>query len=302
MSVVLGEFAINPACINSISELSLGLKVFGFEHGAVISDFPNGWHKAVRVHASQMPDPDRTLFLDKLSRLRERAIARVRPSMPRESWREQAIASNAGHPFYAILDEVESPGCRSYSTAMDDENLRSGLRENKVPRNAADLVKSFWPLVVSSDRFSIIDPYFKPDGAHKNFVRELIAARRTAVKSILFLDLNIEFDDDPHEMRNGSDECISAFRHWANGIGENVAFTLRWWADDGIGELHPRYLLTERGGVRLDRGAVVPPQLNQQDHDTDVSMLTDYFVKEVERRYSGTYNPLALKKEARFRI
>jgi len=302
MSVVLGEFAVNPACIKSISELSLSLKVFGFEHGAVISDFPNGWHKVVRARASQMPDQDRALFLDKLNRLREKAIARVRPSVAHGSWLEQAIASNAGQPFYAILDEAESLGCRSYEAAIDDDNLRSGLRENKVPRNALDLVKSFWPLVVSSDRFSIIDPYFKPDGPHKNFVRELIAARRTAVKSILFLDLHIEFDDDPREMRNGSDECIAAFRQWAGGIGDNVAFTLRWWADDGIGELHPRYLLTERGGVRLDRGAVIPPQLNQQDHDTDVSMLTEHFVKEVERRYSGTYNPLALKMEARFRI
>ena len=302
MSVVLGEFAVNPACINSIAELRLSLQVFGFEHGAVISDFPNGWHKAVRAHASQMPDPDRTRFLEKLEHLRERAIARVRPSVLSGSWLEQTVESNANQPFYAILDEEESHGCLSYATAMDDGNLRSGLRERKVSRNAADLVKSFWPLIVSSDRFSIIDPYFKPDSAHKKFVRELIAARRTSTKSILFLDLHIEFDNDPREMRDGSDACVSAFRTWASDIGSNIAINLRWWADDGVGELHPRYLLTERGGVRLDRGAVVPPQLNQQDHDTDVSMLTDHFVKEVERRYSGTYNPLALKKEERFRI
>ncbi len=302
MSVVLGEFAVNPACICSSADVSLGLKVFGFEHGAVISDFPNGWYKNIRARANQLPDPDRGHFLGKLILLRERAVARMRPSVAGGSWLEQAVTSNVVHPFHAILDETESADCRGYATAMDDENLRSGLRENKVPRNAVDLVKSFWPLVVSSDRFSIIDPFIKPDLAHKNFLRELVAARRTVSKATLYLDLHMEFDDDPREKRDGSVASKSVFKSWAEDIGENLVFTLHWWTDGGVGELHPRYLLTERGGVRLDRGAVVPPQLDQQDHDTDVSMLTDHFVKMVERRYSGTYQPLALKEKDSFRI
>lgn len=302
MSVVLGEFAVNPACISTSSDLSLSLKVFGFEHGAVISDFPNDWYKAIRARAAQMPDPDKTQFLEKLDRLRERAVARVRPSTQGDSWLEQAIVSNAVRPFHSILDEAESAGCLCYTTAMDDDNLRSGLREGKVQRHAAELVKSFWPLVVSSDRFSIIDPYLKPNRAHKNFVRELITARRTANKALLYLDLHIEFDNNPLEMRDGSATCISAFKEWGRGVGENIVFTLHWWTDEGVGELHPRYLITDRGGVRLDRGAVVPPELDKQDHDTDVSMLTEHFVKEVERRYSGTYQPLALKARVSFRV
>jgi hypothetical protein len=302
MAVVLGEFAVNPACICSGADVSLCQKVFGFEHGAVISDFPNGWYKDIRARFNQMPDPDRGHYLSKLLLLRDRAVARVRPSVAGDSWLEQAITSNVAHPFHAILDETESAGCRGYATAMDDENLRSGLRENKVPRNAADLVKSFLPLVVSSDRFSIIDPFIKPDPAHKNFLRELVAARRTVSKTTLYLDLHMEFDDDPREKRDGSLASKSVFKSWARDIGENLVFALHWWSDGGVGELHPRYLLTERGGVRLDRGAIVPPQLDQQDHDTDVSMLTDHFVKEVERRYSGTYRPLALKEKDTFCI
>ncbi len=301
MSIVLAEFAVNPACICSSADVSLCQKVFGFEHGAVISDFPNGWYKNIRERAKQMQEPDRENFLGKLLLLRERAVARVRPSVAGGSWLEQALASNAAHQFHAIIDEVESANCRGYAAAMDDENLRSGLRENKVPRNATDLIKSFWPLVVSSDRFSIVDPFIKPDHAHKNFLRELVAARRSVNRSLLYLDLHMEFDDDPREKRDGSLASKAAFRSWANDVGENLVFTLHWWMDGGVGELHPRYLITERGGVRLDRGAVIPPLLDQQDHDTDVSMMTDHFVKEVERRYSGTYRPLALKEKDSFR-
>lgn len=302
MSVVLGEFAVNPACIRSGADVSLCQKVFGFEHGAVISDFPNGWYKDIRARFNQMPDPDRGHYLSKLLLLRDRAVARVRPSVAGGSWLEQALSSNANYPFHAILDEVESANCRSYATAMDDENLRTGLRENKVPRNAKDLIKSFLPLVVSSDRFSVIDPFIKPDHAHKNFLRELVAVRRSVSSAVMYLDLHMEFEDDPREKRDGSEASKLAFRNWAKDIGENLAFTLHWWMDGGVGELHPRYLLTERGGVRLDRGAVVPPLLDQQDHDTDVSMLTDDMVKKVERRYSGTYQPLALKERDSFRI
>jgi hypothetical protein len=207
-----------------------------------------------------------------------------------------------GLPFHAILDEADAAACRRYSDAIDDVDLRLGLRENKVPRNATDLVKSFWPLAVSSERFSVIDPYLKPDPAHQKFLSALVDARRTASRAVLYLDLHMEFDDDPRQMRNGSVECKAAFKAWARGIGENLIVSLRWWTDSGVGELHPRYLLSERGGVRLDRGAVVPPQLDQQDHDTDIGMLAEHFVKEVERRYSGTYRPLDLKEQDNFRV
>jgi len=300
--VVLGEFAVNPACLCSSADLSIGLKVFGFEHGAVVSDFPNGWYKELRARAKQMPEPDRNVFLGKLHLFRERAVARVRSSELGETWLAQALTANAKIPFHAILDEADSAQCRSYAAAMDDVDLRVGLRENKVPRNAADLVKSFWPLAVSSERFSVIDPYLKPDSAHQKFLRALIDARRTASRAVLYLDLHMEFDDDPREMRDGSMACKAAFKAWARGIGDNLIVSLRWWADSGVGELHPRYLLSERGGVRLDRGAVVPPQLDQQDHDTDIGMLAEHFVKEVERRYNGTYRPLDLKEQDTFRI
>lgn len=300
--VVLGEFAVNPACICSSADLSVGQQVFGFEHGAVISDFPNGWYKAIRARANQMAEPDRGIFLGKLLRFRDRAVARVRPSETGETWLDQAVASNATLPFHGILDETDSVACRSYSTAMDDEDLRAGLRENKVPRNADALVKSFWPLAVSSDKFVIIDPYIKPNEAHRKFFSALVAARRTVVKTALYLDLHMEFHGDPIELRDGTDTCKAAFKVWAKGIGENLFISLYWWADSGVGELHPRYLITERGGVRLDRGAVVPPQLDQQDHDTDISMLADHFVQEIERRYSGKYQPLKLEAKDSFRI
>jgi hypothetical protein len=63
--VVLGEFAVNPACMCTSADLSLGLNVFGFEHGAVVSDFPNGWYKLVRARANQLPNPDRGIFMGK---------------------------------------------------------------------------------------------------------------------------------------------------------------------------------------------------------------------------------------------
>lgn len=300
--VVLGEFAVNPACICSATDLGVGRQIFGFQHGAVVSDFPNGWHKEIKARASQLPEPDRGIFLGRLDQFRELAVARVRPSEPGEGWLAQATSANGRFPFHAILDFADSPVCRSYSEAIADGDLRKGLRENKIPRNPIDLVKSFWPLAVSSDKFSVIDPFLSPSPAHQNFLRALVAARRTASKGILYLDLHIEFDDDPLKMRDASDKCKSAFRTWAKGLGENLAVALRWWSDDGVGELHPRYLLSERGGVRLDRGAVVPPRLDQQDHDTDVGMLTEDFVKEIERRYSETYQPLQLKGKDCFRI
>jgi hypothetical protein len=141
-----------------------------------------------------------------------------------------------------------------------------------------------------------------PDDYHAKFLQSLVEARRTLGNSLIFLDLHIEYCSDPVERRDASQQCKNDFRSWGKSIGKNLMFSVRWWDDKGVGELHPRYLLSEKGGVRLDRGARIPPDLAQQGHDTDVCMLTDDFVKQIESRYNGTYQPLKLKDKLTFRI
>lgn len=298
---ILGEFAINPACITKPSDLKEIFNRFGFHHGAVISDFPNAWHKTVSLHASDLPEPDKSAFLDRLSRVKDSVLARVRSNSQGESWIEQARASAKDMAFYSILDTQSSEGARSYFEAMEQLDLTGGLREGKVTRTADSLVRSFLPLVLCSDKFTIVDPYVMPDAAYRKFIKALVDARRARSRSTLFVDLHLEFDENADSMRDGTPQCINAFEAWARGIGSNLVMTVHLWSDMGIGEIHPRYLLTERGGVRLDRGVRIPPQLNQQDHDTDVAMMTPHFVHEIERRYSGTYEPLKLKLKRSFR-
>lgn len=299
---VLGEFAINPVCIESRSDLRDLTNVFGFEHGAVISNFPNGWHRLVASRAEKLAEPDKSSFLESLRRLKDRAIAHIRPSEQGPTWFDQAVAANAKHPFHAVLTDEASELGRLYSEAIDDTKLRKGLREAKVPRRPVDLIASFLPLVVSSDRFTIIDPYLAPDDYYVKFMQSLVEARRTRGNSLIFLDLHIEFCSDPDELRDASQRCKNMFQTWGHSIGQNLMVNVYWWDDYGVGELHPRYLLSEKGGVRLDRGARIPPDLAQQNHDTDISMLTDEFVKQIECRYSGTYQPLKLKDKLTFRI
>ena len=299
--LVIGEFAVNPACVQSRTDLRDILNIFGFEHGAVISNFPNGWHREIADKAASLQEPERSSFLNRLKQVKERVVAHLRPSEPGITWMDQVATAQGKRPFYAVLTDANTAYGRLFSDAMDDPDLRKGLREQKVPRRPEELIRSFLPLVLSSDRFTIVDPYLAPDPYHGKFVKTLLEARRTIGNNLLYIDLHIEFDSNPAEQRDASVQCENDFRAWGQDIGNNVIFNVYWWEDRGIGELHPRYLLTDRGGVRLDRGARIPPELDKQYHDTDICMLTDDFVREIERRYSGIYQPLMLKHRFSFR-
>jgi hypothetical protein len=278
-SIVLGEFALNPACVNSFNDLKDIGRRFGFQHGAVISDFPNEWEKIVRQKASELQEPDKSAFCDRLQKLKQDAIVRTRKNKEGSSWLEQVRLAHAETPFYSVLHTESVDTFSEYSSVIDADELTADLRECKVKRTASGLISSIFPLVVSSDRFSVIDPFIEPNEANLKFLRALIQTRRTNGFGILYLDLHLEFDANAPR-RDGTEACFREFENWV--------------------KMHPRYLLTDRGGVRLDRGISIPADIVKQNHDTDVVMMTNSFKTIVERRYNGTYEPLKLVSSRKF--
>jgi hypothetical protein len=64
-----------------------------------------------------------------------------------------------------------------------------------------------------------------------------------------------------------------------------------WWDDDGIAEIHPRYLVTEKGGIRFDKGFVEPNIVDQQEAETDVLMMTLKMTASVSQKYREESSP-----------
>ena len=58
-----------------------------------------------------------------------------------------------------------------------------------------------------------------------------------------------------------------------------------WWNDPDTREIHPRYLLTDLGGIRFDRGFEQPSDHDQRAGMTDVCMMTRQKVDKEWNRY-----------------
>ena len=295
--IVIGEFAVNPECVCSIGDIRDLEKRFGFRHGAVISEFPRSWIAEVKEQAQRLEEPTRTAFKDRVSRLRETAMVRMGRNGTGTDWLARTLQSHSTKPFHAILHKVDEGPCRCFADALDDDALFSVLREAKVTRSAQSLVSAIQPLVQGSERFALIDPYFKPDRYFSKFVEELIRCATAVTRKRIYIDVHLESVSNV-----GVDASeIFSFGEWVAQLGTQLTVTVSWWKDQGNGELHPRYLITERAGVRFDRGFKIPSDMDQQNHDTDVIMMTDAMVKEVESRYSATYAPLEMLHREEYR-
>jgi hypothetical protein len=288
--VILGEFAVNPGCVTSINELTRMLRVFGFSHGAVVSEFPAKWVAEVKGKATLLEEPARTAFMEKVNRLRDKALVRLSREASGATWLDRARASNCVRPFHGILHKEKGAGFDSFDEVMNDDEFPPGLREGKAVRNPDAMVNAILPLVQCSERFSLIDPYFGPDEHFLKFVKKLVERNREIKNRALYLDIHLEHDRES-KGEVGTFE-IRRFKDWVAELPERLVVKVRWWDDERTGELHPRYLITERGGVRFDRGFITPQEYAQRENDADLSMMTEAFIKEVEHRYSEAYEPL----------
>lgn len=291
--IVLGEFAVNPECVTSMTDLTMLLRAFGFEHGAVISEFPRSWIPEVKGRAQQFEEPTCSAFRDKVDRLKTKALVRLGRAAEGATWLDRALASHQLRPYYGILHTHQTGDCRCFQTAINDDQFPYGLREGKALRNPEAMVDAILPLVQSSERFTLIDPYFSPSKDYQEFVERIVIRKREVRAGKLYIDIHLEHDEE-REGELGAAH-INNFRHWAKSLPDNLEINVRWWDDKKSGELHPRYLITERGGARFDRGFRSPDEhraAKERENDADICMMTEAFIKEIENRYSEKYQPL----------
>lgn len=288
--IVLGEFAINPDCVTNATEISALLRIFGFENGAVISEFPKSWTSEVKSRAQHMEEPARSAFLDKVNKLKEKAFVRLGRNAEGSSWESKALSSHQVRPFSGLLHTQANNDFLCFMDALENDEFPKGFREDKVPRDPDSMVNAVLPLIQASERIGLYDPYFAPDDYFAKFVKRMVERNREVRHSRLYIDIHLEHETE--KLGFLGLQQINAFKSWVDSLPKDLTVTVNWWSDSGTGELHPRYLITERGGARFDRGFKIPPVLTQQKHDADVAMMKNDFIKVIENRYKPSYKPM----------
>ena len=148
--------------------------------------------------------------------------------------------------------------------------------EAKIPRTVEALVECIAPLIHLSQQILLVDPHFTPDTARYQVALEhFLAAALAGGRRYCRLEYHTKVG-----VKDGSSE--SDRRDWITRFGKDCQqriprhvpkdVPLRimlWEVKPGGDEMHDRYVMTERGAIRIVKGL----DLGEPGQTTDVSLL-----------------------------
>ena len=294
-SELLREFALQPSLLNNWKDFRFYFDHFGIHRGRLISRFPKKWKRMVYESvSSNVGEIDRKRIEERLKFIDDKMIRMNREYDGNQNWLQNAEQSYNVFPFHAIIAS-ENPDNHEYVLISDNIDEQNTLwrvdTEFAVPRNPESLAVIVSQLFQISHEIFFIDPHFGPDAGRFRITLEhfLETAFRTGnhfsrIEFHLAANATSEFFET---------ECNARLPHI---IPDGIAVTFKRWRQlDQSERLHPRYILTDKGGFRfeggLDAGAegqtvdvsILNPTLYQQrwaDYQTDTAAFE--FVDKVE--------------------
>lgn len=268
------EYAVEPRAIASSWEKCLYLsEKFGFDKGRVLSLYPEDWlNMALRSVDVDMPPMKRKRILTKLRALtRNCSIASERNSYDyMRDWIENALKQQNDNPFHAII-AASNPSKSNTVLCVDDvheeHNLMKCPRSRVIPREVDSITETLQGMLRFSSRILFVDPFFDPyKQGYKDIFRSLLAiVKEYSLADKCECEIHYRF----HKNNFSAEKSAKMI---AGILPKDMHLKLyRWKEIEGGEDFHARYLLTDKGGIKIDAG--FDPV---GDHETTDVDLMDY--------------------------
>lgn len=270
---MLYEYAVEPNAIGSDWQtFRYVIEKFGFDKGRLISQFPKHWLRDVYDAGAGLLPLHKKRIEEALNQAKKNKI--VRFNRPYDgglgSWLDNALAENARQPFHAIIAQANPGGDGAVLCVKDiDENdgLMAVAQECAVARDVNALATALEDFLRFGSRIVFVDPFFDP---YNQGYKDVFFKFLSIVK-----DLNPDALCEVHYRYHANKPCNDELEKEAGNlfkdiIPEGTALTVFCWKERPGGEdFHARYLLTDKGGARVDAG--FDPVGNHQT--TDVALM-----------------------------
>ena len=304
---MLYTYAIEPEALAAWDRCRLILNLMGFQHGRAIAAYPTRkrWKALVRAACREngaLGDRDRRRILRKLDKSNGKLVSSdaayddgLEPAY--ERWIRNAVdRQTAESAFHAIL-ATRNP--TSHPDVVLDEDIDESHdkfdipREQPVLRHAKELAAHIATLVLNSREMLLVDPHLD---LSKDRWRPVIAAcldlaarsvRGNPRAEVHTLDTDAKWSAD--EFRK---HCALHLPGMISGKLSSIR-VCRWRMREGEPhDFHARYVLTDRGGYRLDKGLDEECGVEQS-----VGLLDDQEWSRIREGYGDT-NPFYEKADA----
>ncbi len=289
---MIHEFAVEPEVMATWGHFRVLWDDFGASQGRFLVEYPGNWRKRVYELAGQLSAPVKANAI--CSRLsdpgqRHRLVGPGGRTFDpqREGWIENALADHSSRGSFRAI--VAHRGVEGRSDVIAAEDLERDARPWKVerqdkacPRCAREMYQRVGSLLCHSRELVLVDPHFDP--SEPRFAQPFQAFvdcrrdwRRLELHTSRPNPFSLEVQEGKYRRR--LEEAVPA----------GVSLTVCFWRELPNGErMHPRFVMTERGGVHFDYGLDEGPGttlVSLLDHDAFLGFWRDY---RAESRVFGT--------------
>jgi hypothetical protein len=268
MPPMIKEIALDP-CLFAQWGHHLALRdAFGVEKGRVISAFPKKWRGHVREEVNRLeaagqlgPVKAKSLlaWLDVPAGSRDhRMVVNKANYDSNKAW--HLNAEDAWRSFDAILSVKEIDVANAILADDDQEYLRdpklSADIQCTIQRQRGPMVECVWPLLRDSKMVKLIEPHFNPNKPRfRNVLEALLDRLHTEGASIREIELHVRHPEDraSNDLDPPSFTIPELRSKLSPLLRTDWGLRIHLWKR-GREKMHPRYLLTDRGGIQIDHG------------------------------------------------
>lgn len=267
------EYAVDPSAISNWQDFRYVVDHCGVHHGRIIAEYPEKWKREVyRACKKACKDIELKKIEEKLSAIGDRLHRTGRSYADASDWLKNAEQAHETEPFHAIVsyhNPRKHPQTLVARELSEDTPLWKVSRQLNVKRTGSGMAAAIRPLLQMSSEILFVDPHF--DATEERFRNPLecflkeIAQRGTGPVRIEYHLLAVGNLD----MERFSKGC----KHLIGSIVPsklNITF-VRWkhldaWQEGAGGKrMHPRFVLTDIGGVLVEWGLDEGPEKDTVD-------------------------------------
>ncbi|MDZ4736868.1 MAG: hypothetical protein SGJ07_11030 [Rhodospirillaceae bacterium] len=255
---MLSEYAVEPQAIGSSWEtFRYVIEKFGFDRGRLISQFPKHWFRDVYDATAGLPPMQKKRVEEALSQARKNKVVRSQRPYDGEAgnWLHNAVTEQQRSPFRAIIAS-QNPNGEDFILLPGDLDETHPLlaveHDCPVARDAHSIAAAMKEFLQFGSRIVFVDAFYSPYRAeYKSTFRECLALVK-ALNPNAVCEIHYRYHDDKPSNVELEREAANLF---PGVIPDGMKVTIYCWRQKPGGEdFHARYLLTEKGGIRIDAG------------------------------------------------
>lgn len=284
---MLYEYAIEPRALTNWKDFRYVIEQFGISQGRLVSDFPKGWPEKIIKCCNSFSFVQKKIMEIELIRIKKHALIQNGRSYDiTMEWLENALAQhNKVKPFRAIIANYagDSPDYVFEVDALTkSEPLWKVPREERKLRTASVLGDAVFHLLRMSKQIYFVDKMFADQMNSSDEKDRWLTALAHFIKistddreSLPIFEYHSEGRIlEPAEYRVLEANCKNSVEKLLPaGTSIKLIRWTQWYS--GKDFFHSRYILTERGGIRIDWGLDESKCGVKTEQKTDVTLLDD---------------------------